>query len=367
MLGEVPVPGQPLVVRLVLAAGAAEAAQLGEVAGQVLLQPGAHLGAEGLVLGASRSGPRVLAYQANAWLGGRRCHTIPGALRAAAERFGDRPAYVEGDRTLSLRRAARAGSASTAAGYVERAACSPATGSCVWAPNSIDWVVAALAVSYAGGTLVPVNSRYTGHEVADVVDRTDARIVVVADGFLGRTQIADLRAASDLPSVLAIVDDRRPRPTCDSGVAPTHGRRGRGRRRRGLPRRRRRHPLHLRHHRPLQGRDERAPADHRRRPRLGRARRGARPTTATSWSTRSSTPSATRSASWSACSPAPRSTRSRPSTSTRRCALIESERITLLPGAPTIYQSLLDAPDRGDPTSPRCGSRSPARPSCRSC
>ena len=62
----------------------------------------------------------------------------------------------------------------------------------VWAPNSIDWAVAALAVSYAGGVLVPANSRYTGHEVADLVDRTGARLVVVADGFLGRTQIADL-------------------------------------------------------------------------------------------------------------------------------------------------------------------------------
>ena len=62
----------------------------------------------------------------------------------------------------------------------------------LWAPNSIDWVIAALATSYAGGTLVPANSRYTAHEVADIVERTDARLVVVADGFLDRTQIADL-------------------------------------------------------------------------------------------------------------------------------------------------------------------------------
>ena len=50
-------------------------------------------------------------------------------------------------------------------------------GGCVvlWAPNSIEWVVAGLAVTYAGGTLVPANSRYTAHEVADIVERTDAR------------------------------------------------------------------------------------------------------------------------------------------------------------------------------------------------
>ncbi len=77
---------------------------------------------------------------------------------------------------------------------------------CVWAPNSIGWVVAGLAVSYAGGVLVPLNSRYIGHEVAEVVDRTGAAIVVVDDGFLGRTQVADLSAASDLAAVLAVID-----------------------------------------------------------------------------------------------------------------------------------------------------------------
>lgn len=131
-------------------------------------------------------------------------HTIPGVLRAAAERFGDKAAYVEGDSTLSfaglLDRVRR-----TAAGYRSRGL-GPGGRVVIWAPNSVDWVVAALAVSYAGGTLVPANSRYTGHEVADLVDRTGAVLVVVQDGFLGRTQVADLRAASALPSVAEIIE-----------------------------------------------------------------------------------------------------------------------------------------------------------------
>ena len=44
---------------------------------------------------------------------------------------------------------------------------------CVWAPNSWQWEVFALAVTYSGGTLTPVNTRYTGHEAVDVVDRAD--------------------------------------------------------------------------------------------------------------------------------------------------------------------------------------------------
>ncbi|MDP2773336.1 MAG: FadD3 family acyl-CoA ligase [Nocardioides sp.] len=130
--------------------------------------------------------------------------TLPGLLRVAAERFGDHPAYVEGERTLTFTELLR-DVRSVAAAYRTRGL-GPGDRVVVWAPNSIDWVVAALAVSYAGGTLVPVNSRYTGPEVADVVDRTSAKLVLLADGFLGRTQRADLHAASTLRSVIDIIE-----------------------------------------------------------------------------------------------------------------------------------------------------------------
>jgi acyl-CoA synthetase (AMP-forming)/AMP-acid ligase II len=130
--------------------------------------------------------------------------TIPAVLRAAAETYADRAAYVEADRTLSYRDLLQR-VRETAAGY---RSIGLTTGDrvVVWGPNSIEWAVAGLAVSYAGGVLVPANSRYTGHEVADIVERTEARLVIVADGFLGRTQVDDLRAASDLSSVLQVID-----------------------------------------------------------------------------------------------------------------------------------------------------------------
>ncbi|KAA1429186.1 FadD3 family acyl-CoA ligase [Nocardioides antri] len=128
--------------------------------------------------------------------------TIPAILRAAAEAYGDKPAYVDGDRTLSYadlvdrvrELARRYVGHGLAAG--ERVV--------VWGPNSIEWAIAALATTYAGATLVPANSRYTGHEVADLVDRTGATTVLLADGFLGRSQLEELRAASELPSVRVI-------------------------------------------------------------------------------------------------------------------------------------------------------------------
>src|SRR5690242_16803201 len=32
----------------------------------------------------------------------------------------------------------------------------------VWAPNSLEWIVAALAITTSGGVLVPVNTRFKG-------------------------------------------------------------------------------------------------------------------------------------------------------------------------------------------------------------
>jgi HIP---CoA ligase len=130
--------------------------------------------------------------------------TLPALLRAAAEAHGDRAAYVEDGHTLSYRDLLQR-VRETAAGY-RSLGLVPGERVVVWAPNSTDWAVAALAVSYAGGVLVPANSRYTGHEVADLVERTAARLVVVADGFLGRTQIADLEATGTLTSVIRVID-----------------------------------------------------------------------------------------------------------------------------------------------------------------
>lgn len=55
----------------------------------------------------------------------------------------------------------------------------------VWAPNSTDWVLVALAVHCAGGLLVPINTRMKGNEAADVLDRSGSRIAFIIGDFLG--------------------------------------------------------------------------------------------------------------------------------------------------------------------------------------
>ena len=101
------------------------------------------------------------------------------ARRRGALRRPTRP-YVEGDRTVVASPSCSRLRQATARGYAGRGLAPGRPGRASGRPNSIDWVVAALAATYAGGVLVPVNSRYTGHEVADIVERTDATLVVVA-------------------------------------------------------------------------------------------------------------------------------------------------------------------------------------------
>ena len=146
------------------------------------------------------------------------CETLPSLLRAAAEEFGERPAYVEGDRTVSyaeLLDRVRA----VAVAYVD-AGLEVGDRVALWAPNSIEWAVAALAVTYAGGELVPLNSRYVASEVADVLQRVDAHAVIVADGFLGGTQVADLEAVGTTAWVVDLADLPTAHGDLDVEVAP---------------------------------------------------------------------------------------------------------------------------------------------------
>src|SRR4029077_16441065 len=52
----------------------------------------------------------------------------------------------------------------------------------LWADNSIDWLVTYLAVAAAGGTLVPLNTRFRRRELAHVLRLTRVRFAVVGRG-----------------------------------------------------------------------------------------------------------------------------------------------------------------------------------------
>ncbi len=122
--------------------------------------------------------------------------TIPAALARAAVDYGDAPALAEpGGPRLSWRELhERAGDVSRA---LLAAGIGPGDRVAIWSPNTHHWVVAALGALGAGGTLVPVSTRFTGHEALDVISRSRARVLFVAGCFLGTDRLAELRAAAD--------------------------------------------------------------------------------------------------------------------------------------------------------------------------
>ncbi|WP_324198942.1 FadD3 family acyl-CoA ligase [Nocardia amamiensis] len=120
--------------------------------------------------------------------------TTPMALHHAARTFGAAPAVADGTVRLSwadllesvqdvaralIARGVRAG---------DRVA--------MWAPNTHHWVIAALAAHYAGAALVPLNTRYVANEAADVLHRVQAKALFIAGSFLGRDRLVELHAAA---------------------------------------------------------------------------------------------------------------------------------------------------------------------------
>ena len=128
------------------------------------------------------------------------CVSIPHAVRLAAARHGDREALVDGDLRLTFAQLEQQMLASVRA--VLALGVRPGDRVAVWAPNSARWVLAALGVHGAGGVLVPVNTRFKGAEAAYVLERSGARVLVVVTDFLGQDPLGMLRAAAPDTPVL---------------------------------------------------------------------------------------------------------------------------------------------------------------------
>src|ERR1700759_1191115 len=133
--------------------------------------------------------------------------TIPQVLDRIAEQFSDPDARVTPDRRLTfaelrdeVRRAAAAMiDLGVRAG--DRVA--------IWSPNTWHWVVACLATHYAGAVVVPLNTRYTAAEAADILARTGAPLLIAMGQFLGADRVGDLdrSALPDLRHVVRIPID----------------------------------------------------------------------------------------------------------------------------------------------------------------
>jgi len=124
----------------------------------------------------------------------RTFETIPGLVDWAAETYGDAPFVVDEDGAslsfVELRIAAnRAAEAFGAIGV------SPGDRVAIWAPNGSRWIVAALGAQLVGAALVPINTRFRGAEAGVVLEDSEATVLVTVGDFLGVDYVDMLQKA----------------------------------------------------------------------------------------------------------------------------------------------------------------------------
>jgi acyl-CoA synthetase (AMP-forming)/AMP-acid ligase II len=128
--------------------------------------------------------------------------TIPGAAHAAAQTWPDQPALIVGERTWTFAqlwadaRASASAMLASGIGHGDRIA--------IWAPNLREWILAALGAQAVGGTIVPLNTRFKGAEAADILRRAKVKILFAPADFLNQ-DYASLIAGEDLPDLIETV------------------------------------------------------------------------------------------------------------------------------------------------------------------
>jgi HIP---CoA ligase len=127
--------------------------------------------------------------------------TIPATIADAAGRFGSQAAIVDGETRLTY--AELADEARSFGAALVASGVAPGDRVAIWAPNGARWIVAVLGLWEAGATLVPVNTRFKGAEAADILGRAGVRAVVTVTDFLGTDYVAMLRdAGAEVPTVV---------------------------------------------------------------------------------------------------------------------------------------------------------------------
>ena len=122
--------------------------------------------------------------------------TIPALIKHQAEKFGSKPALISDHETISFLELDKL-STNIAAHLIDLNIL-PGDRVAIWAPNMNEWVLAAIAIHKVGGVLVPINTRMKGREAAYILNNSESKILFSLKTFLG-TDYFKLLENEDLP------------------------------------------------------------------------------------------------------------------------------------------------------------------------
>ncbi|BBZ47120.1 3-((3aS,4S,7aS)-7a-methyl-1,5-dioxo-octahydro-1H-inden-4-yl)propanoate--CoA ligase FadD3 [Mycobacterium parmense] len=128
--------------------------------------------------------------------------TVPAALDRFAQQLPDHPALITDERTFTA--AALRTEVHRAAAALIGLGVQAGDRVAIWSPNTWHWVIACLAIHHAGAAMVPLNTRYTAEEATDILARTESPVLFAMGEFLGSDRTAGLDLAS-LPALRHIV------------------------------------------------------------------------------------------------------------------------------------------------------------------
>ena len=116
--------------------------------------------------------------------------TVPAALDRLARQLPDHDALITDERSFTS--AALRDEVHRAAAALIALGVRAGDRVAIWSPNTWHWVVACLAIHHAGAAMVPLNTRYTAEEAGDILARTAAPVLFAMGRFLGTDRVAGL-------------------------------------------------------------------------------------------------------------------------------------------------------------------------------
>ena len=122
--------------------------------------------------------------------------TIPALIKHQAESLGSKPALISDHETLSFLELDNL--STNIATHLIDLNILPGDRVAIWAPNMNEWVLAAIAIHKVGGVLVPINTRMKGKEAAYILNNSESKILFSVNTFLG-TNYFQLLENEDLP------------------------------------------------------------------------------------------------------------------------------------------------------------------------
>jgi len=137
-------------------------------------------------------------------------------LDNAAAHFGDKPFIVDDGRSVSFSELATDVQALARALVAE--GFSSGDRAAIWAPNCAEWIIAALAIQYVGGTLVTVNTRYKASEARDIISDSGSSFAFVVDAFLG-VEYARSLARLNIDGLQHIITIKTPGTSGSDGIS----------------------------------------------------------------------------------------------------------------------------------------------------